>query len=65
LWKDNQAENIASKFEAEGGKVEYVTGSPAANFAKLIAARGKAPFDVVKFLLLKSRTTTNLRYFMN
>ena len=50
LWKDNQAENIASKFEAEGGKVEYVTGSPAANFAKLIAARGKAPFDVVEIL---------------
>ena len=50
LWKENQEVNIASKFEAEGGKVEYVTGSPAANFAKIIAARGEAPFDVVEIL---------------
>ena len=50
LWKDNQVENIVSKFEAEGGKVEFVTGSPAANFAKIVAARGQAPFDVVEIL---------------
>ena len=50
LWKENQVENIVSKFEAEGGKVEFVTGSPAANFAKIVAARGQAPFDVVEIL---------------
>ena len=50
LWKENQVENIVSKFEAEGGKVEFVTGSPAANFAKIVAARGEAPFDVVEIL---------------
>ena len=50
LWKGNIEENIVPKFEAEGGKVEFITGSPAANFAKIIAARGEAPFDVVEIL---------------
>ncbi len=33
-----------------GGKIEYVTGSPQANLAKLIAGRGRAPFDVMEIL---------------
>lgn len=49
-WKANMEEVIVPKFEAEGGRIEFVTGSPAANFAKIIAARGRAPFDVMEIL---------------
>ncbi len=49
-WKSNIEEVIVPKFEAMGGKVEFVTGSPQANLAKLIAARGRAPFDVMEVL---------------
>ncbi len=49
-WKENMEELIVPKFEAEGGKIEFVTGSPQANFAKLVAARGNAPFDVMEIL---------------
>ncbi|MEC9345444.1 MAG: extracellular solute-binding protein [Pseudomonadota bacterium] len=49
-WKDSLAEVISPKFEALGGTIEYVTGSPQANLAKLIAARGNAPFDVMEIL---------------
>ncbi|MDF1720573.1 MAG: extracellular solute-binding protein [Minwuia sp.] len=41
---------LVPKFEALGGEIEFVTGSPQANFAKLIAARGRAPFDVMEIL---------------
>ena len=33
-----------------GGEIEFVTGSPQSNLAKLIAARGRAPFDVMEVL---------------
>jgi putative spermidine/putrescine transport system substrate-binding protein len=49
-WKQNIEEVIGPKFEALGGKLEFVTGSPQANLAKLIAGRGKAPFDVMEVL---------------
>ncbi len=49
-WKANIEELIIPKFEAMGGKIEFVTGSPQANFAKLVAARGNAPFDIMEIL---------------
>ena len=49
-WKENMEEIIVPKFEAEGGEIEFVTGSPAANFAKIIAARGQSPFDLMEIL---------------
>ncbi|MDB2324602.1 extracellular solute-binding protein [Alphaproteobacteria bacterium] len=49
-WKANIEKIIVPKFEALGGKIEFVTGSPAANFAKLVAGRGRAPFDVMEIL---------------
>ncbi len=49
-WKDTIDSRIAPKFEALGGRIEYVTGSPQANLAKVIAARGRAPFDVMEVL---------------
>ena len=49
-WKANMEKIIVPKFEALGGKIEFVTGSPAANFAKLVAGRGRAPFDVMDVL---------------
>jgi putative spermidine/putrescine transport system substrate-binding protein len=49
-WKKNIETKIVPKFEAMGGKIEFVTGSPQSNLAKLIAARGKAPFDVMEVL---------------
>ncbi len=49
-WKENQVNVIVPKFEAEGGTIEFVTGSPQANLAKLIAGRGKAPFDIMEIL---------------
>lgn len=49
-WKENIVTKIVPKFEAMGGKIEFVTGSPQSNLAKLIAGRGKAPFDVMEVL---------------
>lgn len=49
-WKKNFEEKIVPKFEAMGGTLQFVTGSPQANLAKLIAARGRAPFDVMEIL---------------
>lgn len=49
-WKQNIEDVIGVKFAALGGKLEFVTGSPQANLAKLIAGRGKAPFDVMEVL---------------
>lgn len=50
-WRDSQANIIAKKFEELGGSIEYVTGSPPANIAKLIAARGtEPPIDMVEIL---------------
>jgi spermidine/putrescine-binding protein len=48
-WRDIEKELLAPKIEAQGGRVEFVTGSPQQNLAKLIAARGGAPpFDVME-----------------
>ena len=49
-WKANMEKVIVPKFEALGGKIEFVTGSPASSFAKLVAGRGRAPFDVMEVL---------------
>lgn len=49
-WKENIENVIVPKFEAMGGKIEFVTGSPQANLAKLIAGRGNAPFDIMEIL---------------
>ena len=49
-WKENIENKIVPKFEAMGGKIEFVTGSPQSNLAKLIAGRGNAPFDVMEVL---------------
>ena len=49
-WKDRLCEYICPKIEAEGGKVEFVTGNPRNLLSKLVAARGQddQPFDVVE-----------------
>jgi len=48
IWRDFQVQIIAPKMQEMGAKVEYVTGSPQDNLAKLIAARGREPpFDVL------------------
>lgn len=49
-WKKNFEDKVVPKFEEMGGTIEFVTGSPQANLAKLIAARGRAPFDVMEIL---------------
>jgi putative spermidine/putrescine transport system substrate-binding protein len=48
IWRDFQVQTIVPKMQEMGAKVEFVTGSPPDNLAKLIAARGReAPFDVL------------------
>ena len=49
-WKDRICEYICPKIEAEGGKVEFVTGNPRNLLSKLVAARGQEeqPMDVVE-----------------
>lgn len=48
-WRDIVDKHVAKAFEAEGGKIEFVTGQPANNMAKLISARGQAaPFDMME-----------------
>ena len=49
-WKDRICGYICPKIEAEGGKVEFVTGNPRNLLSKLVAARGQdePPFDVVE-----------------
>src|SRR5262249_3154679 len=49
-WKDAQEELIGKRFTALGGKGEYITGSPQANLAKLVASRGRLPFDMMEVL---------------
>ncbi len=49
-WRDLLDKQLSPRFAALGGKLEFVTGSPQANFAKLVAGRGRAPFDVVELL---------------
>ena len=49
-WKESQEKVIAKKFAEVGGKVEFVTGSPQANLAKLVASRGQLPFDMMEIL---------------
>ena len=40
-WKDRLCSVFCPKFEAEGGKVEWVSGNPKILFSKLVAARGQ------------------------
>ncbi len=50
-WKDRINGYIGAKFEALGGKIEYVSGNPRILLSKLVAARGQdAPFDVVEIV---------------
>ena len=49
-WRDMLRDHVAKEVERRGGKVEYVIGSPTENFAKLAAARGQVPFDVMEIL---------------
>jgi putative spermidine/putrescine transport system substrate-binding protein len=49
-WREIMDQTLSPKFAALGGKIEFVTGSPQVNFAKLIAARGQTPFDVFEVL---------------
>ena len=48
--RDALRDHVAAEIEKRGGKVEFVIGSPQDNLAKLIAARGQAPFDLYEFL---------------
>src|SRR5947209_1156932 len=48
--RDALRDYVASELEKRGAKVEFVIGSPQDNLAKLIAARGQAPFDLYEFL---------------
>ena len=50
-WQKIQKEMLVPKMEAMGAKVTFVSGSPPANMAKLIAARGgQAPMDMIEIL---------------
>ena len=50
-WKDRLEEYMTPKFEAEGGKIEFITGNPRNLLSKLIAARGQdAPMDVIEIV---------------
>lgn len=47
-WKDAVQEQVGKKLEAMGAKIEYVIGNPGENLAKIIAARGQSPIDVME-----------------
>eukprot|EP01037_Dinobryon_pediforme_P004291 gene4291-4341_t len=49
-WREVMDKDLGPRFAALGGKLEYVTGSPQVNFAKLVAGRGRAVFDVMEIL---------------
>lgn len=48
--RDGLRDYVAAELERRGAKVEFVIGSPQDNLAKLIAARGQVPFDVLELL---------------
>jgi len=48
-WGEAVQNLVGKKIEAMGAKVEYVVGSPAENFSKIVSARGRAvPIDVIE-----------------
>ncbi len=49
-WREAMDKELSPRFAKLGGKLEFVTGSPQANFAKLVAGRGRAAFDVIEIL---------------
>ena len=50
-WKDRLHGYIGPKFEALGGKIQFVSGNPRILLSKLVAARGQEPpFDVVEIV---------------
>lgn len=50
-WKDRLCSVFCPKFEAEGGKVEWVTGNPTILLSKMVAARGQEPpMDVIEIV---------------
>ena len=48
--RDGLRDYVASELVKRGANVEFVIGSPQDNLAKLIAAHGQVPFDVMEFL---------------
>src|SRR5882672_11462915 len=51
-WADAIREAVGPRFEKAGAKLEFVTGSPQDNLAKVIAARrrGEPPMDIFEIL---------------
>ena len=50
-WKDRLCSVFCPKFEAEGGKVEWVLGNPKLLLSKMVAARGQEPpMDVIEIV---------------
>lgn len=50
-WKDRLCSVFCPKFEAEGGKVEWVSGNPRILLSKMVAARGQEPpMDVIEIV---------------
>ncbi len=47
-WQQAVHASVGAKLESMGIKVEYVTGNPAENLAKITAARGTPPIDVME-----------------
>lgn len=48
-WKDRICGYICPRFEAEGGKIEFVTGNPRILLSRVVQARGQeAPMDVME-----------------
>ena len=57
-WKDRLCSVFCPKFEAEGGKVEWVTGNPRILLSKMVAARGQEPpMDVIEVVDSTSQET--------
>ncbi len=46
-WRAIMERALGQRFAALGGRLEIVAGSPPANFAKLLASRGRPPFDIM------------------
>jgi putative spermidine/putrescine transport system substrate-binding protein len=63
LWRDTMDKELTPKFAAVGGKLEFVTGSPQTNFAKLVAGRGRAAMDVIELLDAQLGEVASSGYF--
>src|SRR5271168_2727450 len=63
LWRDTMDKELSPKFAAVGGKLEFVTGSPQTNFAKLVAGHGRAAMDVIELLDAQLGEVASSGYF--